>query len=87
MFSMEKILGVLAILSLLFGAVWLFLTMYVLHSSEQKHGRVKGWLQFWPFYAEMKINYPASSRAGRLLSLASLILVLPWLAVKTFGGS
>ncbi len=71
-------LVLLATLSFVLGIIWLAITIHVLHYSELKQGRFDGWFGIWPFYAEMKKNYPTSSMWARFLTYAMFLLATLW---------
>jgi len=85
MVGMEATIKALAVLSIIPSLLWLLVTMHVLHFSELKRGAFKGFFQFWPFYDEMKTNYPDSSKWARALTYISVALVLPWLLLSIYN--
>ena len=75
----------LAIFALLPCFVLLVLTVHILYFSESQEFKFRGWVQFWPFYKQMKEKYPASSRFARCLIYVSGALVLPWFITRALG--
>ncbi len=65
------------LVSLVSGAVLLFLSMYVLHDYEVKYNKRPPSFQWWPFISEMKTKYPAQSKVGRALLYTGTLCSLP----------
>lgn len=65
---MDKLASFFIVILFVTGFIYLFLSVFVLHSYELKTKK-KPWhvLQFWPFYSEMKELYPQQSKFGQIL--------------------
>jgi len=83
--NIEVIVERIAIASLIPGVGWLLITMFVLHYSELKNGKFSGWINFWPFYKEMKETYPVGSQWARWFMYVGIALVMPWIVWNTIG--
>ncbi len=82
---MEATIKTLAIISIIPSLLWLLITMHVLYFSELNREAFKGFFQFWPFYDEMKTNYPVSSKWARTLTYTSVALALPWFLLSIYN--
>jgi len=84
--NIEVIVERVAIASLIPVIGWVFITMFVLHYSELKNGKFSGWINFWPFYKEMKEEHPIGSQWARWFTYAGFVLIIPWMVWKIIGA-
>ncbi len=76
---MEAIINLGFIISFVFGAVFLFMSMFVLHAYEKETKKRPPYVQFWPFSKEIKQYYPRVSKVGRILQISTILCAIPYL--------
>ena len=75
-------LKILTGIYMVLGMAWLFLTMFVLHAYETKTKSLPPFITFWPFYKEVREEYPDATRWGRSIMVLGLALAPIWLAYQ-----
>ena len=75
---MDIVPGTVVFLAFILGLVYMFLSMFILHSYESETKQRPPSFQFWAFDKEMRTKYPSASKAGQVLELASLGLMGIW---------
>ena len=83
--DIEIIVERLAVASLIPSFGLLLITMFVFQSYGLKDEKLRGWLNFWPFYKVWKEAHPVGSQWARMLTYIAIVLCLPWVLWKMMG--
>ena len=68
---------VLAVLSMAFGCLFVFVSVFVLHTDEDKHNERAPATYLWPFNRTLREEYPAASRFARASFALCILASIP----------